>query len=432
MREITTLFPRIVEVFEATRFSETREKILRWAGEDPRMLTVPRVGHSRGFWNTIAIASLTTDDTVLASLWRLSIVEAGLEQRRVGKHRKFRAPLAQDEDGFNQVIAELFCIGAVGPHFDLLDLERPGSRKGKNYDIHLEGGGHVLQADVKWRTETPVGDGPPTLLDDLGKLLAKDVTCTVYLSLRNNVPSEADRIRAACMIADCVRAENSSGNGAPIQHADISALPESLRTEALHLDLEQEPFHKVEIGGVDALYVPSERIFLVADRFVDHIELSDNGKSVVVVPKSETRPVFAQQSYGPVRLDYRHPESWGIADLLASVHQQLPTTGINVPFLGLEDRYAFDDADFALLGEPDVAGNRTGGLFESDSSKALSAVLAFSLTPFGADGTPADTAVKIFPNPHAATELPDELGTRLQTALEQHAEAMIDKARSLR
>lgn len=433
VRDVAKLFPKTVEIFDAARFSEMHKRILQWAAEDPRILTVPRKGHSRGFWNTIAMGSLTTDNTVLGSLWRLSIIESGLEQAgRVNKHKKFRAPLAQDEEGFNQVIAELFCIGAFGPRFDVLDLERPGSKKGKNYDIHLEGGGLVVQADVKWRTETPVGDGPSNLLDDFAKLLAKDITCTVYLVLKSNAPSEADRIRAGCMIADCVHVERENQLGAPITHADIATLSESLRTEALHLDFEGEPFHKVEIGGVDALYIPSQRRFQVADRFVDHIELSDNGAAVVVIPRSETRPTFAQQSYAPLKFDYNNPESWGIEDLLASVYQQLPAAGINVPCLGLEDRYSFDDAEFALLGEPDISGNRTGGLFASTSSNALSAVLAFSLTPFGMDGTPADTAVKLFLNPKATTQLPEAVGATLKAALEQHGAAMVAKACSLK
>ncbi|XXY13597.1 hypothetical protein WME88_35625 [Sorangium sp. So ce216] len=434
MRDVMKLFPKIVEIFEAARFSDTHTKVLRWAAEDPRILIVPRKGHSRGFWNTIAMASLTTDSTVLASLWRLSIIESGLEQAaRANKHKKFRAPLAQDEEGFNQVLAELFCIGALGPHFlDRLELEQPGSKKGKNYDIHLEGGGHVVQADVKWRTETPVGDGPPDLLEDLAKLLAADVTCTVYLTLRSNVPSEADRIRAACMIADCVHVERNNLIGPPIARADITGLPKSLQTEALHLDLDGVPFHKVEVGGVDALYVPSERVFKIADRFVDHIELSDNEATVVVIPKSETRPVFAQKASGPLKFDYSNPESWGIENLLSSVYQQLPAAGINVPCLGLEDRFSFDDAEFALLGEPDLFGNRTGGLFANESSNSLSAVLAFSLTPFGVDGTPADTEVKLFPNANAATPLPDDLGAKLKAAIEQHAEEMVKRAHSLK
>jgi hypothetical protein len=433
VRDVSKLFPKLVSIFDATRFSEILASILNWAGKDPRLLTVPRRGHSRGFWNTVAMASLTVDDTVLASLWRLSIIESGLVQaERAGKHKKFRASLAQDEAGFDQTIAELFCIGALGPHFaDGLDLERPGSKKGKNYDIHLEGGGDVVHVDVKWRTESPVGDAPPNLLADFADLLASDVTCTVYVSLKSNLPSESERIRAACMIVDCIRVEQNNRIGPAIAHGDIASLPESLRTEALHLNYEEETFHKVEIGGVDALYIPSERLFKVADRFVGSIELSDNGATVVVVPKAETRPVFAQPQ-GVLKHDYANPESWGIADLLSTVHLQLPATGTNVVCLGLGDRYAFEDAEIALLGEPDLLGKRTGGLFENATSGSLSAVLAFSLMPFGMDGTPAETYVRLFPNSSANVQLTGPLGSKLESALLRHGAAMVDQARKLK
>ena len=131
VRDVSKLFPKLVDTFEADRFSKTLATILDWAGKDPRLLTVPRKGHSRGFWNTVAMASLTVDDTVLSSLWRLSIIESGLVQaERAGKHKKFRASLAQDEAGFDQAIAELFCIGGLGPQFaGVIDLERAGRRK---------------------------------------------------------------------------------------------------------------------------------------------------------------------------------------------------------------------------------------------------------------------------------------------------------------
>lgn len=433
VRDVAKLFPKLVSVFEPTRFADTLQKILGWAAQDPRILRVPRTGHSRGFWNTVAMASLTTDNAVLAAFWRLSIIEAGLEQAaRVNKHKKFRASLAQDEEGFDQVIAELFCIGALGPAFAVLDLERPGSKKGKNYDIHLESNGDVVQADVKWRTETPVGEGPADLLKDFGDLLAKDATCTVYVGLKTKTPSETERIRAACMIVDCIRVEQQKLLGPAVNRATIPGLPEALLNEALHLDFLGETFHHVVIGGVDALYIPSERVFKVADRFVDRFELSDNGSTVVVIPKSETRPVFAQQPTGGLKFDYANPESWGITGLLDSVHQQLPATGINVALLGLEDRYSFDDAEYALLGEPDISGKRAGGLFANATSSALSAVLAFSLTPFGMDGTPADTAVRLFPNHGAAMPLTNGLGDRLQEALLKHAASMVRKAQALK
>lgn len=434
VRDVSKLFPKLVDTFEADRFSKTLATILDWAGKDPRLLTVPRKGHSRGFWNTVAMASLTVDDTVLSSLWRLSIIESGLVQaERAGKHKKFRASLAQDEAGFDQAIAELFCIGGLGPQFaGVIDLERAGSKKGKNYDIHLEGGGDVVQADVKWRTESPVGDAPPNLLTDFGNLLANDVTCTVYLTLRSNLASESERIRAACMIVDAIRVEQSTLLGPAIAHDNIASLPESLRTEALHLDYEREPFHKVELGGVDALYIPSERIFKVADRFVGSIECYDSGATVVVVPKAETRPVFAYQPQGALKYDYTHPESWGIADLLGAVHHQLPAAGINVVCLGLGDRYAFEDAELALFGEPDLLGTRTGGLFANATSTALSAVLAFSLTPFGMDGTSADASVRLFSNASAAVQLRETLGTKLVNALRYHGAAMVNEARRLK
>ena len=129
------------------------------------------------------------------------------------------------------------------------------------------------------------------------------------------------------------------------------------------------------------------------------IECYDSGATVVVVPKAETRPVFAYQPQGALKYDYTHPESWGIADLLGAVHHQLPAAGINVVCLGLGDRYAFEDAELALFGEPDLLGTRTGGLFANATSTALSAVLAFSLTPFGMDGTSADASVRLFSTP---------------------------------
>lgn len=433
VRDVAKLFPILVSIFDATKFADTLAMILSWAAQDPRFLRVPRTKHSRGFWNTVAMASLTTDDTVLAALWRLSIIEAGLEQAaRVKKHKKFRASLAQDEKGFDQVIAELFCIGALGSAFAALDLERPGSKEGKNYDIRIEIDGEVVQSDVKWRTETPLGDGPPGLLKDLGDLLAKDVTCTAYVVLKTKTLSGEDRVRIGCMIVDCMGVEQGKLLGPAIDRATISRLPEGLLNCALHLEFRGEIFHQVVVGGVDALYIPSQRVFVVADRSVDHVKLSDTGRTVVVIPKSETRPILAQQPTGESEFDYAYPESWGIVGLLESVHQQLPATGINVPLLGLEDRYSFDDAEYALLGEPDISGKRSGGLFANATSSALSAVLAFSLTPFGMDGTPADTAVRLFHNSGAGVPLTKAIADRLQDALLNHAASMVGKARSLK
>jgi hypothetical protein len=195
-------------------------------------------------------------------------------------------------------------------------------------------------------------------------------------------------------------------------------------------DYVNEPFYCVVIGGVDSLFVPSDRKFYIADNFVDHIELSDFGATIVVVPKAETRAILAQSKSAALSFDYENPESWGIEALLSSVAQQLPSSGVNVPLLGLESRYSFEDAQYALLGEPDLEGHRLGGLFANATS--LSAVVAFSLTPFGMDGAEAETAVKTFYNPNASTVFPPELASKLEDGLKAHAAKMVSEARRLK
>jgi hypothetical protein len=54
LRDVTHFSPVLVDIFGAARFAERREDLLKWAQKDPRLLVVPRKGHSRGFWNTVA------------------------------------------------------------------------------------------------------------------------------------------------------------------------------------------------------------------------------------------------------------------------------------------------------------------------------------------------------------------------------------------
>lgn len=339
-RDIPGTFPRLAALFNADRFRRDIEMLESLYGSDRKLLTRQQKGYSRGFWNTCLLARVAPGEIATAALWRLQIVELGLEAAaRVGKETKFRPILATDESGFDQAIAELFVVGALCKGIPNVDFERPGSAPGKNYDIHLEPGNQTeLHIDVKWRTESPTGEAHTEVLPDLSDLLAGEVNRSVFVQLRSNLPTGEEKLRDACAIVDALALIRSGAPGPLVTDANRSALPTHLQALSLDLAFKTEPCHSVSIGGIDALYVPSNESFLLADRAIESLEFGSCGTEIVIIPKSETRPVFSNQcrsalvidSPQGLPLDHKNPESSGIAALLRSLYRQLPNSPVNI------------------------------------------------------------------------------------------------------
>lgn len=442
MAPIHQTYPRLAEVV-GTRFEGQVAGLEEPYREDRQTLIEERRRHSRGFWNTVAIAAFETDrDRLESAIWRLRAIEHGLEQAaRCAKHRKFRDSLTRDDAGFQQVLAELHVLRRIGPELDQLDIELPGSKADKNYDLHgvLAGPDEEkveIHADCKWRTATALGEVSPGTVLDIDSLLGSTFDASCFAILARNRLTDADAITAATMLDECrkyLRSTSPQQTSVTVATADQHLKGRAL-SFGLHAAMLGETVYAVDIDGFAAAFIPSEQLFFFESDILERVEfhalppVGDRGYCYVI-PKPESQAVFSKDvraewepgvSYSDN--DVEVPESARLRDLISSVHLQLPTTPYNIVLVGVEHSADFDDLELAVRGEPVPNGasiSFCGGLFDADEYKAISAVVGFTLYPPGIPytGVPHQEA-RCWANPSATASLPDWALERLRTLLE--------------
>lgn len=441
MTAIHQKYPRLADVV-GQRFEVQITALEEPYREDRQTLIEERRRHSRGFWNTIAIAAFESDhDRRESALWRLRAIEQGLEQAaRCEKHRKFRDSLTRDDAGFQQVLAELHVLRRIGPALEGLDIELPGSKPGKNYDLHgvLTGSGDEkveFHADCKWRTATALGEVSSGTVLNIDALLGSTFDASCFAILARNRLSDADAIAAATILDECrkhLRTSSPAKTAVTVENAHMHLQGRAL-SFGLHAAMLGEVVFAVSIDGLAAAFVPSERLFFFESDILERAEFHPLPAAGVrgycyVIPKPESQAVFSKEARAEwepgvtyTNNDVEVPESTRFRDLISSVHLQLPTAPHNVVLVGVEHSADFDDLDLALRGEPVPGGpgvSYRGGLFDAEEYKAISAVVGFTLYPPSLPyrGVPGQEA-RHWANPAATTPLPAWALERLRTLL---------------
>lgn len=420
-------FPRLVEVVKPEVIEAELADLKPAYLKDRAGLRANRKKHSKAFWNTMVTAAAEPDDGRRAwADYLLTTVEEGLEQAdRCKKASSFRNRLTVDGDGFWQVLAELRVLGCVGPLAEDLDLERPGSKPGKNYDFYFKIDGVEVHADSKWRTETPLGEVDAKVYFDIEDLLCVGFDALAIGMLAENRLSDENALDIALLIdgaRELLRADNPGWVQVDkfTAHEHLTGLAYDEAIPYLVNPPVPQAVFAASIEGVSTAYLTHDKRFLFDSNLLREakiLQLLDEGAkgACFLMPKSESQPVFDASTNGVH--DVAYPEHMRITDLVSSVHQQLPTAPFNLVLVGTMDRELLYDVELAMLGVHNN-GDRKGGVFEGKSFDALSGAVGFTLIPpHPTRGDHRAQWAKYWPNGNAAAPLDNGLAVKLAAAL---------------
>lgn len=381
-------------------------------------------GPSRAFWNTCLSWAFENDHAGIraSARFRLGVIEAGLAQAaRSGKAGKFKDALTRDGSGFDQVLAELRLLGALGPLAAVVDVERPGRKEGCNYDLHLElPSGEELHLDSKWRTSSPLGELHAQCRLDIEGLLGRQFQAFAWASLQRNFYERATALKVATLVDEARRVAFEQPDDAEVVGPD--GMPDwlsrsSVAGAALQAMFGGDEVRAVRLDGVPAAYLPVEQMFLVGDEHLREVRLlpADERGHCLIIPAAETQPSLTKEArslWGVSDPDHsqRNPESLAIQGLVRKVVNQLPDSPYNLVAIGIETEFDFEDAELAINGEPvpdDTSGSRLAhGLVDDAAFESVSGFLVFTVTP--PDGTTGE-AIKqrayYLPNPTCPAQL---------------------------
>lgn len=420
-------FPRLVEVVKPEAIEAKLADLKPAYLTDRAGLRANRKKHSKAFWNTMVTAAVESDAGRRAwADYLLTTVEEGLEQAdRCKKAGSFRNRLTVDGDGFWQVLAELRILGCVGPLAEDLDLERPGSKLGKNYDFYFKIDGVEVHVDSKWRTETPLGKVDAKVYFDIEDLLCVGFDAVALGMLTENRLSDDDVITIGLLI-DGARQLLRADKPAWTQVDACSAtqlLNGAAYEEAIPYLMNEpnpQPVFAAVIDGASAAYLARDKCFLFDSELLREAKISrllDEGAkgACFLMPKSESQPTFDASTNGVH--DVAYPEHMRIQDLVSSVHQQLPTAPFNLVLVGTMDRELLYDVELAMLGVPDN-GSRRGGVFADKPFRSISGAVGFTLIPpHPTHGDHRTQWAKYWPNGNAAAPIDNGLAVKLAAVL---------------
>jgi hypothetical protein len=404
---------------------------------DRSALTTPRAKHSRGFWNTCG--AWCFDERIgskASAAFRLAIIEAGLTQAaRVGKAGKFSKALLRDEEGFEDAVAELRLLGALGPAASTVDLERPGKTAGRNYDVHLAwDDGTELHLDSKRRgPENEIGTLNGARQLDVEQLLGRHFNAFAWLCLNKNFYASDNALHAAIIVDECRRIAFD----APGEMSSISAdsLPDWLvRSSVANLAcmglIQGRKVLAVRVNGHPAIFMPDEQTFWVDHEHVGSVRLLEGGDQhgyCFIIPAAESQPMLtveARLAWNDTSThDRRNPDSLAYKGLMSKALGQLPVGPLNVIAVAIETSFDFEDVELAVIGEPvpDEATQthrRDHGIIHDEAYDEISGVLAFTVTPPDAtSGAASVQEARFWPNPRCANHVPSGLAEAVCKAL---------------
>lgn len=403
-------YPTLVEVVSKDllerKIVEMREPYFSGGAE----LARPIRRHSRGFWNTVATVFYEEEERFLRPpVYILDTIELGLVQaKRCGKHFKFHSVLTHDDQGFFQVLAELYLLGRLGTLAQSLDLEVSGREPGRNYDLKLVfEEGLEVHLDCKWRTATPLGEINSDYTLYLQELLGSTFDAVACATARLDQFDTTQLIDIAVMVDEARKMVKGIIPPGPPLDVDVS--DQLLRGPALGMACHYifslgERVHLVNLGDIaEAYFVPSESRFFVNHGVLAEIEISyitdnqrENPGTCIFIPAAESQAAFSidcrrkweahqERSLFSAPNDVEIPEYQRIRDLIRSVYNQLPLTSFNIVFVGVEHSSVFRDVEIALYGETAPTDGdlnrltRIGGLFSEPSFNHICGVITFTL-----------------------------------------------------
>lgn len=437
-------FPVLTATVGGAGFLADLAKMQPHFAGDRAELKVPRKGRPRGFWNTCGVWCFDDHPGAKASAaFRLAVIEAGLVQaRRASKEQKFRKEFLNNEEGFEDAIAELRLLGALGPLAPTVDVERPaeetaptGKKTPPNYDVHLEwADGTELHIDSKRRDpDNEIGSLNYDRQLDVEELLGRGFSAFAWLSLSKNFHAPGDALEAAVVVDEARRiAYDAPEEMSPVQR---DPLPDWLTASSVvgvasMALLQGREVLGTRVNGRPAVFVVDEQTFYIDHDLVFSVRLLPGGNEkgyCFIIPAAETQPSLSVEArhawMDEGDYDRRNPESLAIQGLIAKVLRQLPSRPLNVIAVAMGTAFDFDDLELAVLGEP-IPGDgpegfqRDHGTFQDAAYDGISGVLAFTVTPpDGTTGVASPQSARYWANPRCGHQIDPGLVDAICNAL---------------
>ena len=430
-------FPVLVETFGNGFLTKVASMEAIFA-EDRPTLSKTRRKHSRGFWNTCGAWCFDENEGRRESAaFRLEIMEAGLSQAdRCGKAGKFRSALARDDEGFEQNLAELRLLGALGNVANTVDIELPGKTSGRNYDLHLAwDDGTEVHLDSKRREpDDEIGSLPNERRVDIEELLGQPFDAFAFLTLRRNFYDPETALGVAVLTDECRRIAFEDQTS--LEDVALGSVPDWLAESAVSGQLYQCFFEgrhvrATKVNGVPSIFDPACLTFWLADAHVLSVRLlpSEEGHGhALIIPAPESQPMLsveARDAWGDQsEHDRRNPESLAIRGLMDKALGQLPATPYNVVAVAVETSFEFEDVELAVIGEPVPDGlegwKRDHGIVHDDAYDEISGVLVFTVTPPDATTCARSSqCARYWPNPRCEHQVSPALVEQMVSALKE-------------